>query len=239
MAFSQATITEVMPPKVSGRQVYLSWSSSSPAGTIFQVYINQQLTWSGQRRWTWVPIPAGPQRIDIGTVDADEGLVDFSAFLPAAPIRRVTLSWQSGPDAAGTLAGFKVYGSSTPGGPISYTTPLATITAYPADIRTDGFGFAGFGAGGFGRAPGTYAWTSAPLAAGSWSFAIISFDVAGNTGTPYLTTVAVLAPPREPGLFSDGVTRLEYALDSFGQVGFGAGGFGMPAATLTWNASPS
>jgi hypothetical protein len=89
MAFSQATILDLSPPQVRGSQVFLSWSSSSPSGTWFQVYINRRLAWSGQRLWTWVLIPAGPVRIDIGAVDAGEQSTDFSSSLSPAPARRV------------------------------------------------------------------------------------------------------------------------------------------------------
>ena len=84
MAFSQATITQVYPPQIRGGQVYLSWETSSAAGNWWQVYVNQQLAWTGLRRWTWVPIPSGPVRIDIGTVNSGEEYVSFAESLPGA-----------------------------------------------------------------------------------------------------------------------------------------------------------
>ncbi len=238
MAFSQATILDVSPPQVRGSQVYLSWASSSPGGTWFQVYINRRLTWSGQRLWTWVPIPAGPVRIDIGAVNAGEQSTDFSSSLPSAPSRRVQITWQSGTDKVSGLAGFHVYGSDAPGGSVDYSVVLADITAYPAGIITDGFGLGGFGSGGFGQSAGNYAWTSGPLAVGPWTFAVVPYDAAGNESTGQTTTVTVAGPPRAPAVFAGTSTRLQYALLGFGQVGFGSGGFGLPAATLTWNPSP-
>jgi hypothetical protein len=237
MAFSQATILEVFPPQINGSQVFVSWSSSSPAGTWFQVYVNQQLAWSGQRCSTWVPIPAGPVRIDIGAVDAGEQDTDFAASLPLAPSRRVQLTWQSGSYNGSDLAGFYVYGSDTPGGAVDYTTVLANITAYPLGISTAGFGLGGFGLGGFGQSASNYSWTSGPLDAGTWTFAIVPYDAAGNQGTAQTTTVTIASPPREPATFAGTSTRLQYSLLGFGQVGFGCGGFGLPAATLTWNPS--
>ncbi len=183
-------------------------------------------------------MPPGPARIDIGTVAAGEETASFSSSLPSSPSRRVQLTWQSGTYAGADIAGFRVYSSDAPGGAIDYTAPLATITAYPAGIVTDGFGFGGFGAGGFGQAPGTYTWTSNPLAAGTWSFAIVPFDAAGNPGPAQATTATLNAPPREPGLLADGLTRMTYTLNGAGQTGFGSGGFGLPTATLTWNPSP-
>lgn len=239
MSFSQATILSVSPPQVSGNQVYLSWSSSSPSGTWFQVYINQQLAWSGQRCWAWITIPAGPVRIDIGAVGPGEQDTDFAATLPPGPARRVQITWQSGTYTGSDLQGFRVYGSSTPGSPVDDSTPLADIKAYSPIITTDGFGLGSFGSGGFGQAAGNYSWTSGPLAAGTWTFAVVPYDAAGNEGAAQTTTVTVTGPPRAPAAFAGTSTRLEYALNGFGQVGFGSGGFGLPAATLSWNPSPS
>ena len=116
--------------------------------------------------------------------------------------------------------------------------PLADITAYPGGIDTSGFGLGGFGSGSLGQAAGTYSWTSDPLDAGTWSFAVRPYDAAGNLGTAQVTTVMIVAPPREPATFaSDGITRLKYSLVAYGQSGFGQGGFGLPAAMLTWNPS--
>jgi hypothetical protein len=237
MAFSQATILEVSPPQISGSQVYLSWSSS-PGGTCFQVYVNQLLAWSGQRSSTWIPIPTGPVRIDIGTVDTGEENTSFASSLPAAPSRRARLSWQSGAYKGIDLAGFRVYGPDGPGAAVDYSTVLADITAYPAGIATDGFGLGGFGTGGLGQTAGTYSWTSDPLSAGSWTFAVVPYDAAGNEGVAQSTTAVMAAPPRAPAAFAGTTTRLQYAPDGFGQVGFGFGGFGLPTVTLLWNPSP-
>src|SRR5262245_56486084 len=148
-SFSQATIIEVFPPIVRSGQVYLSWSTTSPAGTWWQVYINGQLAWHGQRLWTWVPIPSGPVRIDIGTVGTGNELTSFAAMLPSAPSRRARLSWTGG--SYGSVAGYRVYGPDAPGGAINYGRILATIGAYPAGIDTTGLG-----------SP-SYSWTSDPL----------------------------------------------------------------------------
>lgn len=114
MSFSQATIEQVRPPRIWLGQVYLSWSASSPAGTWFQIYINQQLAWSGQRCWAWVPLPSGPVRIDIGSVETGEEQTGFTQSLPSAPSRRAKLSWQSGTYKGIDLTGFRVYGEPSP-----------------------------------------------------------------------------------------------------------------------------
>jgi hypothetical protein len=239
MPFSQDTIEVGSPPQIRGREVYVSWSSTSPAGTWFQVYVNRRLAWSGQRRSTWVPIPAGPVRIDIGAVGPSEQLADFSASLPPTFNRRVRIAWQSGTYKGLDLAGFRVYGSDGPGGAVAYSAALADITAYPAGIATDGFGLGTFGSGGFGQSASNYAWTSDPLAAGTWTFAVVPYDTAGNEGAAQITTATIAGPPRTPPTFDGASTRLQYALNAFGQTGFGIGGFGLPAATLSWNPSAS
>ena len=239
MAFSQTTILSVLPPQYRGNQVYLSWSSSSPSGTWYQVYVNQRLAWSGTRCSAWIAIPTGPVRIDIGSVSPGEQDIDFADSLPQGPGRRVQLTWQSGTYKGSDLAGFRIYGPDSPGGAINYTQILAAITAYPTGITTSGFGLGGFGSGGFGEAASFYSWISAPLAAGTWTFAVVPYDVAGNEGAAQTTTTMVNGPPRAPATFEGTSTRLKYAMIGFGQTGFGIGGFGLPAATLSWNPSPT
>jgi hypothetical protein len=239
IGFVQSTITQVFPPVVRGGQVFLSWSSSAPGGTWYQVYVNHALAWHGQASSCWIPIPAGPVHIDIGTVGPGEEPGDFSSSLASAPLRRAELSWLGGTFEGTGIAGFRVYGEISPGGGINYVTALADITAYPAGILTDGFGLGGFGSGGFGAVAGTYGWTSGPLGSGTWSFAVVPYDAAGNLGPAALATVTIQAPPREPGLYPDGVTRLRYSLLGYGQIPYDTAGYGLPEAVLTWNASPS
>ena len=122
---------------------------------------------------------------------------------------------------------------------IDYATVLADITAYPGGIVTDGFGFGGFGALGFGQAASSYSFVSEPLASGIWSFAVVPFDNAGNAGLPITTSIAIVAPPRTPATFAGTTTRLQYDLETYGETSFGSGGFGLPSAVLTWNSSPA
>ncbi len=177
-------------------------------------------------------------RIDIGTVDSGEEQTSFVGSLPSAPTRRVQLTWQSGTYKGIDLAGYRVYGEPTPGGGIDFTSPLSDLTAYPAGILTDGFGLGGFGAGGWGQAASTLSWTSDPLAGGSWQFAVVPYDDAGNEGAAQTATVAISAPPRAPAPFTGTTTRLQYSLLAYGQIPFGQGGFGLPQAALAWNPSP-
>ena len=148
--------------------------------------------------------------------------------LPAAPKRRAQVRWLGGTFEASDLAGFHVYGSDQPNGPIDFTTPLETITAYPGGIPTDGAGMGGFGLGGFGLASGAYSWVSKSLDAGVWTFAIKPFDKAGNEGPAQTGAVTIFAPPQEPAPFPGTPIRLKYAYSSISHQG-----------TLNWNASPS
>ena len=200
-----------------------------PAGTWFQLYINEQLAWAGQTTSVTLPVPlGGPVRIDIGSVAAGTEWTSFVSYLPPAPLRQAELSWLGGRFEGPDLAGFYVYGGAAPDSPIDYTTPLQTITAYPAGIYTDGYGLGGFGTGGFGSTAGTYTYVSDALESGVWSFAVTPFDTAGNQGSGSTTTVEICVPPREPAAFAGTQTRLKYAYSA-----------STNQATLNWNAPPS
>ena len=239
MGFSEATITGVNPPIYSGFQVYLSWTTTSPAGTWFQIYLNQVLSWWGQTTNARLVAPTiGVIRIDIGTVDPGEEQTSFAADLPAAPARRAELSWLGGTFESANIAGFQVWQSAAstgygdggygdgPFGGVELLELLATITAYPGGIATDGFGYGGFGYGGFGTAAGTYTWISDSLVNGTYYYAVVPFDSIGNLGTPAVTSVTIEGPPQPPALYPDG-TRLKYTYNPL-----------TDEVTLLWNASP-
>jgi hypothetical protein len=231
MPFDQSVITEVKPPLWDGSALQLEWTSTAPLGTVFQVYVSRTLVWHGTSRWVAIPMPSSQVRIDIGTVGPGEETTDFSAQLPPSPSDRAQLSWLGGsyldPTGNDDLAGFRIHGEKTPGGGIDYTEALAEIRAYPGGIRTDGYGLGGFGQGGFGRAASSYQWASPALKSGTWSFAVVSFDTAGNTGVPAVTSVAIAAPPRPPMPFPDG-SRLKYTYNPADRT-----------VTLFWQASPA
>jgi hypothetical protein len=227
VSFSQSNITVVYPPVQNGTQLLLSWASSAPNGTLYQVYLNRQLVWSGVGLSCSVPVPAAISRIDIGTVGAAESQVSFVAELPTTPSRQVALSWLGGTYQGADIAGFHIYGETTPGGGIDYTNILATVPAFIAGVITDGFGYGGFGQGGFGQSAGSYSWTSNPLSGGTWNWGVTPFDVSGNEGSPRTAAVAISAPPLPPAPFPN-ATRLQYTFNgSTHQV------------TLAWNPSPS
>jgi hypothetical protein len=229
MAFSQASISDVRVTR-DGVDLLVSWSSSAPSGTTFQLYVAGMLTWHGFARSAVVPAPpAGSStRFDVGTVAADEGLVDFSASLPTpgGGGNRVELTWAGGDYLAADIAGYYVYGGTTAGGAVSYASPLAAIPAYLAGQVTSGYGMGGYGAGGYGAAAASYSWTSGPLSGGTWNFAVKSFDAAGNLGTARTTSAVVAAPPNPPAANAAG-KRLTYLFNPVSHV-----------ATLSWLASP-
>ena len=225
MGFSQSTITSISQPVYSGALVYLSWTSTSPAGTWYQVYLDQSLAWWGQSTSTRLTVPiVSPVRIDIGTVDAGEEQTNFASSLPAAAANFAELNWIGGTFESAELAGFYVYRSLIPGGPVLLVSPITTITAYPGGFTMDGFGLGGFGLGGFGYASSAYQYIDGPLASGLWQYSVVPFDDAGNSGTPQTTSVTICCPPPVPGLFSDG-TRLHYVYSQ-----------SLDTVTLNWNA---
>lgn len=209
-SWGQATITTVAPPVYRGSQVYLSWTSASPAGTWFQVYLDGVLAWVGRKTSVTLPIPAGPKRVDIGVAPTGQEHTSFASLLPSHPTRQAVLTWLGGTYEGADLAGFHVYGGDVPSGAVDYTTPLATITAYPSGIYSDGFGEGRFGYGGFGASAGSYTWTSESLAGGTWAFGVKPFDLAGNEGTAATQTVSISAPPRAPAAFVGSTERLRY-----------------------------
>ena len=229
MSLDIAAITSYAPPVYFASEVELAWTSSAPADSWYQLYLAADgvwnLAWWGQALTATVAAPPDVESFVVGTVPAGEEQTSFASSLPAVPLRQVTLSWLGGTFEAPDLAGFHVYGEANPGGGINYGTPLATITAYPGGVVSDGFGLGGFGLGGFGEAAGSYTWTSSSLASGTWHFAVVPFDAAGNSGTAAVVSQLIAVPPSAPPL-SPGGTRLGY---TYNPSTF--------EATLTWLAS--
>ena len=245
--FTQAYIQSVSAPLFVGGDLFLSWTSTAPAGMVTQVYIDGRLAAHTARSSVSVPWPQQPAWIDIGSVDAADALTSFADSLPAKPKVHTTLSWEGGSfldPMGGDVKGFRVYGEHSPGGGIDYTTPLADIPAYTARIRTDGFGLGGFGSGGFGMVAGRYSWRSGVLSSGTWNWAVVSYNSANIEGAVATTSDVIVAPPEPPALQPDGVTRLLHTVVGFGSIGFGLGGFGaggtgQAQVQLSWLDSPS
>lgn len=238
MAFSQTSISQVAV-SLDGAELFISWSSSSPPGTIFQVYVDRNLTWYGMSSRCRVSIPPAALGrntwIEVGTVGPDETSIDYSSSLGATigDSDRVQLSWLGGtyldPTGQDDVEGFQIFSSATPGAPVDLTTLVDTVPAYPGGWVSDGFGQWGFGQGGFGRSANLYQWTSGPLSSGNWQFAVIPFDKAGNLrGLGQTLSATIVAAPRPPALGANGV-RLTYTYS----------GPTSQLATLNWLASPS
>jgi hypothetical protein len=272
MPFSQATIQDVVPTR-QGRGLKITWTSSSPAGTWFQVYLDRQLTWFGQSLFCVIPMPTPTDlaTIDVGTVLESEapqnlalipssngfGKGQFGAYgfggvvsnplpTPAWTGQRVTLSWTGGSPG---IVNYAIYSGLTPGGAVSYVSPIGIVAAAPQGQYPTGFGQGGFGKGSFGISESHYSFTTSTLAKGTWNFGIKPVDAQGNPGTATTTSQAVSGPPVEVPRNAAG-KRVTYTFShatgstsGFGAGGFGSGGFGgetlgAPQATLAWLASP-
>ena len=154
----------------------------------------------------------GPYRHRVG---AGRGRVDLLRSVSGAGAQAPRDSLLDRRDRPGAdLVGFHVYGSPAAGESVDYATPLETITAYPGGIATGG--------------SGSYGWTSDALDSGTWSFAVVPFDAAGNLGTTATSSVAISVPPREPVPFAGVQARLQYTYSA-----------SIHEATLSWNPSPS
>jgi hypothetical protein len=249
MSFDQSVITDATVA-VDGDALRVSWTTTAPAGTTYQVYLDGALAWSGTATAAVLPWPGDDVRVDVGAVGAGEGSTDFSADLdPSLPAwGTVQLSWPGGQYLAGDapLVGYRVYQSPAAGAAVDFSAEVGDVAAAPQSLPGGGFGAGGFGSGGFGVAESTFAWSSRRLGGGTWTFAVVTYDSAGNSGPATTTTVTIAAPPKPPGADGSG-RRLAYDglrfVGGFGGGGFGSGGFGagpgVAYATLHWLASPS
>jgi hypothetical protein len=229
--FADAAIGQVLVAQ-DAADLHLSWSSTEPAGTIFQLYVNRRFTWSGTDRRATLPVPEGLSSIHVGSVPPELAETDFGAWLdtPSSAGNRARLGWLGGTylDLSGRddVAGFHIYGSPAAGQPPSMAAPLATLAAYPGGTITDGFGLGGFGLGGFGKAASSYLWTSARLGSGTWQFAVKPFSAAGNEpAATSAISVTITAPPAPPASNATG-QRLTYTFNPTTHI-----------ATLLWLAS--
>lgn len=238
MAFSQSGVS-VVNVQADGPELFITWTSPAPQGTVFQVYVDDRLAWYGTARRCYVPIPAGASGrnvwVDVATVNAGEAQRDFSTGLASLSHGgpQVRLSWPGGtyldPTGHDGVQGFRVYRGASPGSQVDWSAPVDDVPAYPGGWVCDGFGLGGFGTGGFGRSASSYAWTSAGLAGGVWQVAVVPYDHAGNNrGTGQTVGATVTAAPRPPAPPAAG--RRLTSLYS---------GPGTRQVTLNWLPSPS
>jgi len=236
--FSQTNILEVYPPIYSFGSLFLSWRSNAVPGTMYQIYLDDNLAWSGTSTQAAVPWPSGEVSISIGTVGAGEQFTNFSSSLYSIPDNIVELSWVGGTFLDAEIAGFYVYGPDTANGPVDYSAPLANIPAYPGNIILDGYGLGPYGFGAWSESASVYSWFSQPLYTGNWTYSVAAYDNAGNL-SPYQTvSVFIGVPPRECPVFSD-LKRLHYSLIlvaglTWNQNGYGDNVWPGYEAVLTW-----
>lgn len=229
MPFDQSAISEPLATR-DDASLIVSWSSTAAAGTLYQVYLDAKLAWSGTATRAVLPYPgeSAAVAIDVGTVAAGEGATSFAASLPAHPGggSRVRLSWVGGVYLSDDLEAFRVYQGVTAGGAVDYDAVVATVPASTAGVVGGGYGTGGYGTGGYGASAMNYSWTSGVLSSGVWEFGVIPVDTAGNEGTPEEITATIAGPPRPPAANAAGA-RLTAAYDD-----------GTAEVTLTWAASP-
>lgn len=232
MAFSQTAIQDVTATP-QGVDTLVAWMSTAAAGTIYQVYVNLVLVWHGTATSVVLAL-AATSRIDVGTVAAGEGTVDFSSSLAtlSGAREKVELQWDGGSWEKTTLdvSGFHVYGADAAGGSVDYTKIIATISLSVQGIPVTGWGMGGWGVGGWGGSGASYAWTSGYLCPGSWTFGVRPFDIAGNEGTAVEATAVVAGAPNPPAPNAKG-QRLTYSNFHLSM--------GSAYATLNWLAPPA
>ncbi len=224
MSFSQATLVGQPVLAAVGSHLRVSWQTTAPAGTLWQVYLNRKLAWRGKSRSVLFPLPRDRVEVEVGSVAPGEGATDFSAMLPAGAPDKALLQWDGDP----AMSAFRVYGSSVAGGPVVYTKPLGIVAATVAGVDLTGWGNGGWGSGYWGHSFASYSWTSGRLSTGVWSFDVVPVDQAGNEAARATTpiTVTITAAPSPPA-FLPGGTRLSYTFNATTRV-----------PTLTWGASP-
>ena len=235
MPFSMATIL-TGPDAVDddGGGTIVTWTSSSPDGTIFQLYMSRVLSYAGPSRVTILPNPGKKVFFQVGTVNPGEENINFASSLPllsgtgdTAILRWLGGLWEEPFGPGSGMSGFNVYGEATPGGGINYGAILDTVPLGVPGLETTGYGAGGYGMGGYGGGGGgTYFWQSGTLKNGTWHFGVKPFDIAGNLGTAVEATVVIAVPPEPPARNSVGL-RMTYTYDPI-----------LFKATLNWLASP-
>ena len=201
MPFDQTAISDPVASR-DDASLIVSWASTAPVGTVFQVYMAGRLAWSGTAKRAVIPYPGTDRAvaIDVGAVAAGEGATDFSATLPAHPggSTRAKLTWTGGAHLGVDVEAYRVYMGTVAGGAVNYAALVATIPAYTGNVITSTFGDGTFGGGSFGYPDASYSWISPSLAAGTWHFGVTATSAAGNEGAAQEITAAIAAPPGPP-----------------------------------------
>jgi hypothetical protein len=185
--------------------IVITWHANAQfitAGQWYQVYIDGQLRWSGDRTEVTLPATTGNRIvINVGRVAPENRDVNYASRLsqPPYPGNRALLSWYGGRWIDPDQVGFRVHMSDAPGQPVNMNVIRATIPANVGGLWGDGFGVGPFGAGPFGETPVAYSWTSQALTPGTWQFCVVPYDRAGNLPeNPPVVTLDILGPPSAP-----------------------------------------
>jgi len=195
----------------------VTWTSTHP-DRWHQVYVDGRLaavTARPEDRRLVVSAPPGrggtPTRVqvEVVAVDAADRWTDFGAALPGTPAEeglRVRLTWQAGTFLDPNLEAFDVFGDGGTGA-IDYAAPLneSPIPARPGGQTPWGYGTGGYGVGGWGQSAAVFTWTSDPLALppegpapGTYRFAVVAVDAAGNRSATAAEVQVTLSPPPRP-----------------------------------------
>ena len=207
------------------RIALIKWRSSF-RDKFHQIYVNGRYggsTVDSQQRQMIVQIPTcleTPVRVEVFAVEADQADTDFSNEIDLSPgqtgrVRISLLRRQSLP--IGAIA--QVYFDNGTG-EINYDSPLtdSPIRIWPAwqdkagfgmsrfgvsDFGYDsaaavGFGKGSFGNGQFGLDADTFEWTSPPMNAGVYKFAVKITDRVGNESSCSETRQVTVTPAAKP-----------------------------------------
>ncbi len=211
----------VQAPRVALVQWHSTWTDK-----FHQVYVNSRYagtTLDDQQRQMIVPIPTSleaPVRIEVFVVEPQDADMDFSSELtsPSAGSGRVKLTFLASQNLPAGAAANIYFDNRT--GQIDYNHPLtdSPIRIWPAWQDKAGFAMSGFGLGDFGydspAAVGlgkgafgygqfgldadTIEWTSPPLPAGIYRFAVKIIDGSGAPGGTSETEPITVTPAAKP-----------------------------------------
>lgn len=192
----------------------------------YQVYVNGKYagtTLDTEQRQMVVPLPICmdyPVRIEVFAVEAQYADVDFSSELDVPPgySGRVRISMLRSHDLPPGATAQIYFDNGT--GQIDYENPLtdSPVHLWPAwqdkagfgmsrfglsDFGYDsaaavGFGKGSFGQGRFGLDADTIEWTSRPLEAGIYMFAVVVIDEKGNQSSVCETAPVTVTPATKP-----------------------------------------